>query len=78
MKTINLELVFDDNNNEDLNIKIVVKKGGEVDVKTLPTSSPTPKTEEKKSTGDGTPEKATKKRSTTTKKANGNMMDVDF
>lgn len=77
MKTINLELVFDDNNNEDLNIKIVVKKGGEVDIKTLPTSNPTPIKNEKPSTGDGTPEKTTKKKSTT-KKVSGNLMDLDI
>jgi len=76
MKTVNLELVFEDNNNEDINIKIMVKKGGGVDIKTLPTSPKPINTEEKPSTGDSTPEKS--KRSTTKKKVSGNLMDLDI
>ena len=34
MKTLNLELVFEDTT-EDLSIKITVRKGGEVDIKTF-------------------------------------------
>lgn len=77
MKTLNLELVFDDLT-EDLNIKITVRKGGEVDIKTLP---PTPELNETNSNaGDGvTKEKksgTTKK--TTGKKLGGNFMDAEF
>lgn len=76
MKTLNLELVFDDLT-EDLNIKITVRKGGEVDIKTLP---PTPEPKEQGNAGDGvTKEKksgTTKK--TTGKKLGGNFMDAEF
>lgn len=76
MKTLNLELVFDDLT-EDLNIKITVRKGGEVDIKTLP---PTPEPKEQSNAGDGvTKEKksgTTKK--TTGKKLSGNFMDAEF
>jgi len=74
MKTLNLELVFDDL--EELNLKITVRKGGEVDIKTLP---PTPAVlDEKNNTGDGIVKETTKKSTAKKKKPSGNFMDVDF
>lgn len=74
MKTLNLELVFDDTT-EDLNIKITVRKGGEVDIKTLP---PTSEPVKDSNTGDG----ITKEKKSTTKKPGkklgGNYMDAEF
>lgn len=73
MKTINLELVLPDFN-DDLNIKICVRKGGGVEVQTLPpqvqkqSGSEEEPTEEKISKKSSTPKK---------KKISGNMMDLD-
>jgi hypothetical protein len=75
MKTLNLELVFDDTT-EDLNIKITVRKGGEVDIKTLPPTSEPVKDDS--NTGDG----ITKEKKSTAKKPGkklgGNYMDAEF
>ena len=73
MKTLNLELVFDDTT-EDLNIKITVRKGGEVDIKTLP---PSTEQKPKSNTGDGVAKEPTKK-STSKKKTGGNYMDIEI
>ena len=73
MKTINLELVLPDFN-EDLNIKICVRKGGGVEVQTLP-----PQVQDSCVPEKPAEEKTSKKSSTTPKKKkiSGNMMDLD-
>ncbi len=73
MKTLNLELVFDDNTDE-INVKIAIRKGGEVDVKTLPPSLPN----KNESTGDGTSDPVKKPGTTKKKRTGGNFMDAEF
>ena len=74
MKTLNLELVFDDNTDE-INVKIAIRKGGEVDVKTLP---PSLSNKNEKSTGDGTSDPIKKTTTLKKKKTGGNFMDAEF
>lgn len=74
MKTLNLELVFEDTT-EDLSIKITVRKGGEVDIKTLPSLQ-----DNKSDTGDSIAkdEQLTKKSAPKKKKSGGNYMDIEI